>query len=204
MMNNYPIKHIKLLFKSMITSLIILSLSIYSVTAVADVWNKWGGFKDEYKDNDNADEYVWKEETTQLPTYPKNSDLLKIMGPAAYRNYQYLIDGKTLTVGSDGVIRFSLVIRSSSGSDNVLFDGLRCHTGQAIHYAYGITNNEGQKSFNKKTKPQWKPFRSDGVMGYSTLLAMSYFCDPNSVPLTRHEIIQNIKYGKGPVDGLYN
>jgi len=204
MTNDYNRKHIKLLLKNMATSLIMLSLSIYSVTAVADVWNKWGGFKDEYKDNENAEDYVWKEENSQLPNYPKDSDLLKIVGPAAYRNYQYLIDGKTLSVGSDGVVRFSFVIRSSSGSDNVMFDGLRCNTRQMINYAYGMTNTEGQKVFNKKTKPQWKPLRTKGIAGYSAILADSYFCDPTSIPLTRHEILQNIKYGKGPVDGLYN
>ncbi len=204
MTNDYERKYISLLLKNIARSLIILSLSSYSITSWADVWDKLGSFKEEYKDNDNAKDYVWKEDNSQLADYPKDRDLLKIVGPAAYRNYQYLIDGKTLSVSSDGVVRFSLVIRSSSGSDNVMFDGLRCTSRQTINYAYGMTNMDGKKVFNKKNKPQWKPLRSEGVMGYSTILATDYFCDHSGVPLTRHEIIQNIKYGKGPVDGLYN
>jgi len=40
-------------------------------------------------------------------------------------------------------------------------------------------------------------------MGYTRSLAENYFCNTLGEVLKRHEIIQNIKYGKGTVDGFY-
>jgi len=184
--------------------IIIIFLLSHSVLFAADVWDKWDSHKQEYQENEDIEDYVWKEGSSQLPEYPQDSNLSAIMGPAAYRNYKYLIDTKTLTVGADGVVRYSIVIRSSSGSDNVMFDGLRCSTSQMINYAYGYTDMNNNKKFREKKNADWKPLRSEGVTGYSSILATDYFCDHRGVILKRHEIIQNIKYGKGPVDGLYN
>ena len=188
----------------LLKNIIIIFLFSHNVVIAADVWDKWGSHKQEYQENEGIEDYVWKEGSSQLPEYPQDSDLSAIMGPAAYRNYRYLIDIKTLVVGTDDVVRYSIVIRSSSGSDNVMFEGLRCSTHQVINYAYGYTDMNNNKKFREKNNTNWKPLRSDGVMGYSSILAMDYFCDHNGVTLKRHEIIQNIKYGKGPVDGLYN
>ncbi len=189
---------------TLLKNIIIIFLFSHNVVIAGDVWDKWGSHKQEYQENENIEDYVWKEGRSQLPEYPQDSDLAVIMGPAAYRNYKYLIDIKTLAVGTDDVVRYSIVIRSSSGSDNVMFEGLRCSTHQMINYAYGYTDMNNNKKFREKNNTSWKPLRSDGVMGYSSILAMDYFCDHSGVTLKRHEIIQNIKYGKGPVDGLYN
>ncbi|MCU7937964.1 MAG: CNP1-like family protein [gamma proteobacterium symbiont of Bathyaustriella thionipta] len=192
----------------MITSAFMLFfLSIFltcSTAALADVWDKWDSHTEEYKENEGVEDYVWKEGGNKMPEYPENSDLLEVAGPPAYRNYQYFIDAKNLTVGADGVVRYSIVIRSSSGADNAMYDGIRCTTNQMKNYAYGSTGMDGNKKFIQKTSVAWTPFRTIGATGYAPILAMNYFCDHSGVPLKRHVIIQNIKYGKGPVDGLYN
>jgi len=187
-------------------NIFLLSLFLgYSAVISADVWDKWDSHKEEYKENEGVEDFVWKEGENNLLEYPQDSNLAAITGPAAYRNYQYLLDIKTLTVGSNGVVRYSIVIRSGSGADNVMFDGIRCTTREMINYAYGSTDMKGNKKFIEKSNAAWKPLRSTGVLGYSLPLATDYFCDFSGIPLTRHEIIQNIKYGKGPVDSLmYN
>ena len=139
-----------------------------------------------------------------MPDYPENSDLLEFSGPPAYKNYQYLIDSKNLQVGKDGVVRYSIVIRSSSGADNVMYEGLRCTTEQVKSYAYGSTGMDGKKQFIARLEPKWKPLSGSGVTGYTRSLRVNYFCSLEGFPLSKHEIIQNIKYGKGPVDGTYN
>ncbi len=192
------------LFKRFASVGVISCLLLFNCTPVfADVWNKWESFSEDYKDNEGVEDYVWKEGSKQLPDYPQDKDLLEISGPPSYRNYQYLIDGKNLSVGADGVVRYSIVIRSPSGSDNVMFDGIRCSKRHMKNYAYGTTDMEGKKKFIQRENPVWKPFRSSGVTGYGPILARNYFCNFESTILTRHEIIQNIKYGKGRVDGLY-
>ncbi|MCU7799467.1 MAG: CNP1-like family protein [gamma proteobacterium symbiont of Lucinoma myriamae] len=184
---------------------LLISLLIHNTAVLAgDVWDKLGSHRQEYQDNEGVEDYVWKEGSNAMPAYPENSDLLEVAGPPAYQNYQYLIDGKSLTVGADGVVRYAIVIRSSSGADNAMFDGIRCTTNQMKNYAYGTTGMDGKKKFILKSNAAWKPFRSVGVTGYGPILAANYFCDHSGVTLKRHVIIQNIKYGKGEVDGLYN
>ena len=177
--------------------LLILSIN----TSFADIWEKLN--EHEFQENEGVEEYVWKEQGAAIPDYPEDKNLLEISGPAAYRNYQYLIDGKNLQVGEDGVVRYSIVIRSPNGADNVMFDGLHCTSAQVKNYAYGSTDMTGKKIFFPRQKVQWQPVRSSGVTGYSAILRTNYFCDMQGAILTRQEIIQNIKYGKGEVDGLY-
>ena len=174
-----------------------------SGSLIADVWDRVPGFSDEYQDND-VEDFVWKEGETILPDYPKDEDLIEVDGPPAYRNYKYLIDEKSVQVGKDYVVRYTLVIRSPGGADNVMYDGLRCSTSEIKNYAYGSMDKKGNKIFYPRSSPVWKPIRESGVMGYSKVFAANYFCDFDGFALKRHEIIQNLKYGKGNVDGLYN
>ncbi len=183
--------------------ILVLAGLFFSTTAIADVWDNLEAHSLENQENEGVEDYVWKEAGRHLPGYPQENDLLEISGPPAYRNYHYLIDGKTLVVGADGVVRYSIVIRSPSGSDNVMYDGLRCSNSQIKNYAYGTSDMDGKKKWINKQNISWNAIRSSGVTGYSRTLAENYFCDHNGAVLKRHEIIQNIKYGKGPVDGLY-
>lgn len=192
-------KYMRICFKVFILS------GLLSYSAVfADVWDKLDAYSDDYQFNEDVEDFVWKEGSSNLPGYPQDSDLLKVAGPAAYRDYQFFIDEKSLTVGSDGVVRYSIVIRSASGSDNVMYDGLRCSTNQLKNYAYGSTDMDGKKKFIKKQSSDWHHFRGSGITGYGSILASNYFCDHNGAVLKQNNIIQNIKYGKGPVDGIYN
>lgn len=188
---------VPVLFLCLVPALLLLPVRAMS----ADVWDELN--EHEFQLNEDVEEYIWQEEGMQLPEYPQDVNLLEVAGPAAYRNYQYLIDGKTLQVGKDGVVRYSMVIRSPGGADNVMFEGLRCNSGQIKNYAYGGTDKMGKKVFLRRENAKWKPIRSIGVTGYSQSLRANYFCDMKGAILTRHEIIQNIKYGKGNVDGLY-
>lgn len=179
-------------------------LQAFATTVSADVWDTLGSHAEETQMNENVEEYVWKEGDSDLPDYPQEKNLLAVAGPPAYRKYQYLIDARSLTVGPDGVVRYSLVIRSPSGADNVMYDGIRCNRDQIKNYAYGITDMDGKKKFIKKQSIQWKPLRGTGATGYGPIFVRNYFCDHYGAVLTRKEIIQNIKYGKGNMDGLYN
>ncbi len=202
-MNKQLTKSLSKIVTPVVMLFLLLFLSGYSGAVLADVWEKWESHNLENQENEGIEEFVWKEGDKNMPEYPENNDLLEVSGSAAYQNYQYLIDGKNLTVGRDGVVRYSIVIRSKSGADNVMHDGIRCTANQIKHYAYGTTGMDGKKKFIPKTNAGWEPFRLSGITAYGSTLAASYFCDHNGVALKRNVIIHNIKYGKGPVDGLY-
>ena len=181
-------------------SIALCSFFLLAGTVMADVWDKLHGY--EYQDND-VEDYVWKEGKTSIPDYPQDSNLIEVEGPPAYRNYQYLVDEKSIQFGEDYVVRFTVVIRSPAGADNVMYDGLRCSTSEIKNYAYGSTDKKGKKILFPRSGAVWKPIRETGVMGYSKIFAINYICDFDGFPLKRDEIIQNMKYGKGNVDGIY-
>jgi len=171
---------------------------LFSMTnnTFADVWDNIDAHTTEYAVNEGVEGYVWKEGSSSLPAYPQDSDLLEVAGPPTHRNYQYLIDGKTLSVGEDDVVRYSIVIRSPNGADNVMFDGIHCTNRQIKNYAYGSTDMDGNKKFIERQSASWKLSPTSGVTGYAPILMSNYFCNFEGVLLSRHEIIQNIKYGK--------
>lgn len=47
----------------------------------------------------------------------------------------YGVDPATLSIGKDGIVRYVLVATSASGARNVLYEGLRCSTGEFRTYA---------------------------------------------------------------------
>lgn len=168
----------------------------------ADIWDELKGHDDKVLEyNEDSYEFgdvILKEREASLPDYPDEADLVAIQGASEFQNYQYLIDVKNLRVDPDGVVRYTMVISAPGGSQNVFFEGLKCDSQEYKTYAYG---NAGR--FIKKETLSWLPVRSLSVMGYTRSLARNYFCNNLGELLKRHEIIQNIKYGKGTVDGLY-
>ncbi len=178
-----------------------LFLLFLSAQVLADIWDTLK--EEEFRENE-VEEYIWKEGSSKTPDYPKDEDLVEVSGSPAYKNYQYLIDVKTLQVGDDGIVRYSLVIRSSSVSDNVFFEGVRCTSNEIKAYAYGITDMDDKKKFIAKSDPKWRQVSSIGVTGYGPTFIANYLCGFNGKSIKRDEVIQNIKYGKGTVDGGYN
>jgi len=174
---------------------------LVSGLACADIWEDLS--TEDFQLNEDVEEYVWKEGDSRTPDYPQESDLVEVSGPPAYRNYQYLVDTKNIQLGEDRVVRYTVVIRSPGGSDNVLFDGIRCTTQQIKNYAYGSIDSNGKKKFVGRTNARWKGAQSSGVMGYSKIFIKNYFCDFDSSNLKRNEIIQKVKYGGERSDGLF-
>lgn len=94
----------------------------------------------------------WKEAPTTLPPWPKDSELVEFQVDDPSSQFRQFIDGKHISVGSDGAVRYTLVVEARSGVRNVSFEGLRCTPQGAFRiYAYGYdgrferTEGEWQK-----------------------------------------------------------
>ena len=99
----------------------------------------------------------WRESATSLPPWPRYSDLIEFEVDDPSSPFRQYIDGKHLTVGTDGAVRYTLVVESRGGSRNVSFEGLRCTPSGAFKvYAYG---NRGrfQRSESEWTKIHGRP-----------------------------------------------
>jgi CNP1-like family len=145
-------------------------------------------------------ESIWKEEYTQLPDLPDEHNLIVFSGVSAYPQYRYAIDEKTLSVGKkDAVVRFIVVIRSSSGTASSYYQGLNCHSKQIKTYAYA---HSSAKQFTAYSAPVWDNLSDNGAMGYSKGLAEFYFCDLLGGVLKQQAILNNLKY-ENDAGGVY-
>jgi len=81
---------------------------------------------------------TWKEGATNVPPWPKDGDLIEFSVDDPSSQFRQFIDGKHISVGADGAVRYTLVVESRSGARNVSFEGLRCTPHGAFKiYAYG-------------------------------------------------------------------
>ncbi len=121
---------------------------------------------------------------------------------AAFPQYRYAIDEKTLSVGKkDGIVRFIVVISSAPGTVNSYYQGISCHKKQIKTYAYA---HSSAKKFISYSAPVWSKLSGRGAMGYSKGLAEFYFCDLFGDVLKQKAILNKLKYEKNEDQYNYN
>lgn len=136
------------------------------------------------------EEKKWIEAEAKPPVFPKNENLLEFDAGAATRN-RYWVDGSSLAVGPDGVVRYVAVVRTSGGATNITFEGIRCSTRERKLYAFG---REGD-SWSEAKAPSWQPIRS---ASYQAVLYKEYFCPRHTVIFDAGEGIDALKRGGHP------
>lgn len=120
------------------------------------------------------DEKPWAEIEVQLPAYPVADNMIPFK-VGAVADTTFLIDSESLSVGTDGVIRYTLEVVSSSGAKNVSYEGMRCTTAERRFYAFGRAN----KTWSKARSNQW--VRIGGTSNnHHVELFSNYFCPPGS------------------------
>jgi hypothetical protein len=113
----------------------------------------------------------WRESEVSPPPYPRDQDLIEFE-PTGQTTYRFYVDGSSLTVGPDRVIRFSLVIRSAEGARTVRYSGVRCESGEWKDYAYG---REGGR-WERDPDPRWRKITEQRINNYQRTLASEFFC----------------------------
>ena len=111
-----------------------------------------------------------REDAVPPPRYPRESDLiaLDVAGASGFRFY---VDGATLSVRGDHIVRYVLVGRSPAGVDNVTFEGMRCATGEFRIYAVGRADG----GWSGETGP-WRNVADSTADPARAALARNYFC----------------------------
>ncbi|MCP3869564.1 MAG: hypothetical protein GY703_15995 [Gammaproteobacteria bacterium] len=137
-------------------------------------------------------EYEWEEGEADLPNYPQEENLLPVQLGYSGSKFSYFVDSESLQVGEDGVVRYTLVIRSKSGASNVMSEGIQCSTRTYKTYAYGGSKGK----FSTPRNPKWRPIRATGSRRYRYDLWSFYFCTPDGGlrAQDRQTIVRAIKY----------
>jgi len=126
------------------------------------------------------EERNWIEGAVKLPAFPKSEDLVKFdIGPAT--SFQFFIDAKSLSIGQDGVIRYTLVARSASGAENVSYEGMRCQPGVYRVYAFGHRDGSW-----RERPSDWKELDAHKAQRVHISLRREFFC-PHDVSIRSPE-----------------
>jgi hypothetical protein len=139
-------------------------------------------------------ERPWVEIQAQLPSYPKPENLLQFDAGPASSNLHF-VDSSSISVGEDGVVRYTLVVQSPTGAMNVSYEGIRCQTSEKRTYAYGRSDNTWMRSRLSK----WADLESI-VQNYPQRALYRYFFCPLGIHMVKDadEAIHALKAGVHP------
>lgn len=138
----------------------------------------WAGFDEEY------DAKPWDEIAVQLPPFPKDQDLYSFYVSATATS-RFFLDSQNLMIGSDGVVRYTLVVISPSGVRNVSFEGMRCETRERRIYASGHADG----SWSKARGNRWVRIQEATTNRQHAALFTDFLC-PGGVIVYRVDEIQ--------------
>jgi hypothetical protein len=140
----------------------------------------------------DPDEPAWQE-TPVSPPGTFSTERLLDFEVSTGTSLNYGIDPATLSVGDDGVVRYVMVARSSSGALNVLYQGVRCQTGELKTYARW---NNNASTWNVGAKEEWHALSFAGFTRPAMLLAKAGICDGRTVNGNPQKILHTLKNGR--------
>ena len=147
---------------------------------------QWAGWDSEFDEEKKS----WKEMEAKIPSYPSPKNLLHLeAGTGGHRVY---IDANSVSLGEDGVMRYTTVVKTSGGATNVSFEGMRCETREQKTYALGHSDG----SWARARDPKWKRIELRENLPYHYVLYREYFCPSKARPPTAREAVDALKQNR--------
>jgi hypothetical protein len=147
-----------------------------------------GWSQDTLGDHMNAKENGGAEAEWQLPAPATTDNLLPFyVSPTSGQSFS--VDAKSLTVGTDGVVRYTMVSMSSSGAKNISYEGIRCSSYEKRLYAFGHPDGTWARARNS----EWGPIAVKGPnLQHATL--KDYLCKDGLTAGNADRILDAIRY----------
>jgi hypothetical protein len=140
----------------------------------------------------NAQRLGGTEEQPAPPAYPAASELIEFyVGPTVA--FKFFIDPRSISVGRDKVVRYTLVARSPTGVENVSYEGMRCPDQYRI-YALGRPE---QKAWSVRPG-DWRPIPRSYGSNSQYALARDFFCPHRDPVQTVAEAVDALQHGVHP------
>ena len=140
--------------------------------------------------DDEYDAKSWREVEIKLPPAPLETSLMPFYVSAVTTN-RFFVDGKSIDVGADGVVRYVLVVLSGEGAKNVTYEGMRCETRERRIYAAGRSDG----SWVKFKSNQWEKIRDAYGNRHHAALFLEYFCPGGTIVRDSTEVLNWLKRG---------
>ena len=140
------------------------------------------------EEESEAQKKPWQETAIVLPTAFQTADLLPF-DVATSVTQTFAIDAKSLSISTDGVIRYTLVAQSPSGAKTINYEGIRCQTFEKKLYAFG--HKDGGWSLARRD--QWEAIAGSAVNRAHAALAQDYFCQNKTSAGDAAAILERLK-----------
>jgi hypothetical protein len=164
----------------------IAGAAIALICMSANAQKQWDGW--DYKFDREIES--WAEVQAQLPAYPADANLIPLdVGPET--PHRYFIDARSVSTGSDGVARYTLVVKTTGGATNVSFEGIRCESREQKYYAIGRSD----KSWARARNPQWRFIEFREFAGHHITLYKEYLCRGKIMVEPAEQIVQALRAG---------
>ncbi len=143
--------------------------------------------------NFDQEKKPWSEIQEKIPPYPKPQNLIEFEAGAASPHHFY-IDSESISVGGDGVVRYTLVIRTSGGATNVTFEGVRCDMRQQKYYATGRKDG----SWSRARDSQWRYIEYKETNRHHGVLYSDFFCRGKFPAKDAKQVVDALRRGGLP------
>jgi len=123
-----------------------------------------------------------------LPSGPPLKNNLFPFSPSANsKTLQFYVDKKNITIFQDEV-RYTVVIKSPEGADQIMFSGIDCRKSLKITYARYDNN-----TWVASNEQEWKPIGNLGYNNYQAYLGRKALCAGDSANSSIKDINQRLQ-----------
>ena len=136
-----------------------------------------------------GDEPVWKESEVPPPPAFNVGKLLTFEASDA-SSLVYGVDPATISITKiDGVVRYVVVALSASGASNIMYEGIRCSTGEFKTYARYSADGR----WNPVSIPEWRTMFGNMPSKHALRFAKAGACDNVSPASSVKELVSQLK-----------
>lgn len=136
----------------------------------------------------------WVEENAAPPPPFARDGLISIEMPL-YVTLKVGIDPATVSVGADGVVRYVVVMRNTTGSVNAAYEGILCTKGEVKTYARAGANGE----WVAIKQPEWRPMTDNLPSRHAYAISKQGGCEGRT-SAKREDTLAALKRGKKAYD----
>lgn len=177
---------IKLLFtdKTSVRPYALRAAACATLVCLTTLGHAQSRFEEEFDDEKKP----WQEIAVQLPAAPAAENLIPFY-VSATATQSFAIDGNSLTVGSDSVVRYTMVTKSGAGASNISYEGIRCESFEKKLYAFGRPDG----SWSRSRRDQWEPIMRNAANRQHAALATEYFCQEKTIAGNAQNIVERLR-----------
>jgi hypothetical protein len=137
----------------------------------------------------------WREAEAPPPPALKLGGLIPLEMPRS--SLRFGVDPASVSVGSDGVVRYVVVATSATGAVNALYEGLRCNSAEFKVYA----RHSGSGGWTLAKDSTWRPLHNAQNSSHSLQVARTAACVGHGPNRSAAQIVQDLR---SPVNRRFN